>query len=574
MAPRTKSKSKYKSDDFLADMAEFVQGLRDEIANAADLGEFDRSPGATRARREKTKTDFGFFCKTYFPHRGRAKHSSFHEWTFKRGQEIADGPGGAREAIAAPRGNAKSTFWTELFPLWSVITKRRRYPLILSDAIEVAAMMLEGIKTELLDNPRLAHDFPEAVGQGPVWQVGVIVTVNGTKIQCGGAGKRIRGARHGSQRPDLVILDDIENDENVASPAQRDKREAWIDRAVEPLGPPDGSMDMIYVGTVLHVDSVLKRKLINPAWNATTFKAIIQWPDRMDLWDQWEELYRNRGREAASAFLADNREAMHQGAEVLWPAVQTLEKLMVIRFRVGASFGSEYQNEPTDGDATFQHVQFWADRAAILREWAHFGAVDPSLGGRNKGRDPSAILVGAKDVGTGRLFVLEAAIRRRVPDRIINDVIALQDAYRCVKWAVEAIQFQEFLRQVLLTRSVERGIPVPAMAVKPHTDKVLRIESLQPYVDAGLILFHASHTTLREQLINFPNADHDDGPDCLEMLWQLAMGVGVAAGANAGGGPDRRGGRDEDDGQTERGMSNLARRFGGQARRILNLGRR
>jgi hypothetical protein len=112
------------------------------------------------------------------------------------------------------------------------------------------------------------------------------------------------------------------------------------------------------------------------------------------------------------------------------------------------------------------------------------------------------------------------------------------------------------------------------MAVKPHTDKVLRIESLQPYVDAGLILFHASHTTLREQLINFPNADHDDGPDCLEMLWQLAMGAGVAAGANAGGGADRRGERGAEGGQTGRGMSNLARRFGGQARRILNLGRR
>jgi hypothetical protein len=59
------------------------------------------------------------------------------------------------------------------------------------------------------------------------------------------------------------------------------------------------------------------------------------------------------------------------------------------------------------------------------------------------------------------------------------------------------------------------------MPVIPHSDKLLRIESLQPYVFNGLIRLHPSQTTLIEQLRHFPKADHDDGPDGLHMLWAL-----------------------------------------------------
>ncbi|MDG6287557.1 phage terminase large subunit, partial [Glaesserella parasuis] len=65
--------------------------------------------------------------------------------------------------------------------------------------------------------------------------------------------------------------------------------------------------------------------------------------------------------------------------------------------------------------------------------------------------------------------------------------------------------------------------PVPAMAVKPNTDKMLRIESLQPHIANGLILIHRSQSTLESQLRHFPKADHDDGPDALEMLWRNAI---------------------------------------------------
>ena len=92
------------------------------------------------------------------------------------------------------------------------------------------------------------------------------------------------------------------------------------------------------------------------------------------------------------------------------------------------------------------------------------------------------------------------------------------------------MQFQAFLYYELVKRAAARGIPVPARGVQPIADKLLRIESLQPHMANGLIRLHPSQTTLIDQLRHFPKADHDDGPDALQMLWAAAFsGVGSPA---------------------------------------------
>jgi predicted phage terminase large subunit-like protein len=85
------------------------------------------------------------------------------------------------------------------------------------------------------------------------------------------------------------------------------------------------------------------------------------------------------------------------------------------------------------------------------------------------------------------------------------------------------VQFQEFFRQELVKQSAKAGVPVPAVPLIPHSDKDLRIESLSPHVNNGLILFNQAHTVLNSQVRHWPEADHDDGPDALHMLWMLAV---------------------------------------------------
>lgn len=515
-----------KAKAFAVDIAEIAKALRERIE--AECDGFAPGAAASRARVARARDDFRYFCETYFPHHVRGEPSVFHQWLYETLPGVVASPQGQRWAIAAPRGNAKTTFCSQIFVLWCVITARKRYPVLLSDATDQAAAVLEGIKAELEVNRRLATDFPAAAGVGPVWKQGCIVTRNGAKLEVFGAARRLRGRRHGALRPDLVICDDLENDENVRTPAQRDKLESWIDKAVEPLGPPDGSMDLIYVGTILHYDAVLARKIKNPMWRSKVFKALINPPDRPDLWERWEEIARNDSEEAADAFCAINAAAMQAGAVVLWPAVQPLAALMKIRVRVGRdAFNCEYQNDPIDAAAAlFGNIQFWVQP---VRHWVFFGACDPSLGGGGAKSDPSAILIGGLDRDSGILDVISADIIKRTPDRIIEDIIRAQEEYRCLRWGIETVQFQAFLAMELVLRSAMRGVPVPAVGLTSPYSKEMRIEGIQPHVANGLIRLRPGLTTLESQLRHYPKADHDDGPDALEMLWRVALSARAGA---------------------------------------------
>lgn len=511
-----------KKKEFLQSLLRLSGELRNKIET--EVTGFDSEPAAVSARRAKVmdkKNGFEFFVNNYFPHyiRNTAK-SDLHKYLFTRLPEIIRSKESENEAIAAPRGEAKSTLVSQLFVLWCVVCGYKKFVLIVMDSIDQAYPMLEAIKAELEFNPRLRCDFAEACGQGRIWQAGTIVTANDARLQAAGSGKKIRGLRHGARRPDLVVLDDIENDEQVATPEQRDKLQSWLEKTVTPLGGVGEKLDIVYIGTILHYDSVLNRMLKNEFWTAHKFKAIVRWPDDMALWDKWEEIHRNDSKKAAQAFFQANQAAMLKGAVTSWSARGILE-LMTIRARIGlSSFASEYQNDPLAGDdAPFANsIVFWVNR---LPDWIYYGACDPSLGKAGKARDPSALLVGGYDRKNGVLDIVEAQIKRRIPDLIISDIIALQKQYQCQSWAIETVQFQEFLKTELVKRSARQGIPVPAIGIKPITDKLLRIESIQPHMHNGLIRLHPNQTTLIDQLRHFPRADHDDGADALQMLWML-----------------------------------------------------
>lgn len=506
--------------------------LGEEIRNTIELEceAFDTDPAASKARRERAWNDYEFFCRTYFPHYvPTAFFSLFQQFIFKRLPEVIDGTTDGREVHQAPRGEAKSTYETQLGSLWCIVTGRKHMIGIIMNTEEQAAEMLESIKAELDTNPRLAMDFPEACGRGRVWQATTIVTANNRKVRIGGTGKKIRGMKHGPHRPDLIFLDDLENDDNVRDKGQRDKVQDFVLKAVLGLAGPAGGMDVFWPGTSLHYDAAINRVSRKPGWRRKVFKSIMQWPDRMDLWDKWEGIYTagaddEEAKEAAEAealaFYQANKAEMDAGAVVSWPDVRPLYRLMCMRATDHDAFNQEQQNEAGNDDtAPFKTLQFWVDRR---NDWLFFGAIDPSLGKQNKKRDPSAILVGGLNRNTMVLDVVEADICRRVPDLIISRAIDLQAEYQCLAWGVETVQFQEFMYTELLKRAALLGIAFPGIPMPENVEKDLRIISLQPHVANGKIRTHRSHGVLNEQLKFWPEADHDDGPDALEKLWKLA----------------------------------------------------
>lgn len=522
---------------FLAELAMLGEEQRAMIE--AQVSGFEVNPAATLRRRARVKWDFRFFCETYFPHfiDARVAPSAFQQHCYRLVPALMLKPG-ARAAEVGPRGEGKSTLLVQLHSLWRIVNGYSRYQLMAMDAKEQAEMMLDAVKAELEVNPRLRQDFPEACGRGPMWRTTKVITANGVMVEAMGANKRIRGRRYGAYRPDIVFVDDFENDENVRSKEWRDKREMLLRSSIANLGPPDGSMVQMYVGTILHVDSVLARTLLNPLWkaNAHVFPSIIAWPARMDLWDEWEAILLNQDEDAADSFYRRNKADMDRDARVSWPGKRPLLVLMKLRAEDHKAFETEHQHNPlaAEGCPFSGILQFYVH---IKRDWLFFGAHDPSMGKKGKRGDPAATLVGGFDRETRKLYVTEAIVARRTPDKQMQDIIRLQAEYRCLLWTIESVAFQEFFRQQLVAESMRRQppVPVPARGFEGG-DKDLRIESLQPHVANGLILFNRNHRTLNQQLEYWPQADHDDGPDALEMLWQTAINglMSVGGGVRTG----------------------------------------
>ncbi|MFR6519818.1 MAG: hypothetical protein ACLUPV_11605, partial [Bilophila wadsworthia] len=343
----------------------------------------DASAGTPEERRERARQDFTFFRRAYFPHYCLVGGDSrLHEWLDAELPRTADAPEGVRLAIAAPRGEAKSTFVSLFFAVGRA-DRAQALHFDLADALEQAASLLGAVKDELEFNEALKRDFPGA-GKGHVWNVGTVVTPGNVKIQALGAGKRMRGLRHGPHRPDLIVLDDLENDGNVDKPEQRDKLQSWLQKTVLNLGAADGSMDVVYVGTLLHYDSVLARTLRKPLWKARTFRSILRWPDRMDLWAEWK-VCRRAARRRPGVFTVSTGRRWRPGLKG-WPASRTTSAHASVPRIWGLIRAAE--RSLVCNEAPFNGASPWVDRSRwlLFERWTRRSA-------NRRGGDPSAILL-------------------------------------------------------------------------------------------------------------------------------------------------------------------------------------
>ena len=507
--------------------------------------------GENGLRRKLGAIDMEFFGRAYFPHYFSRPSPEFHrelDAIWQQGvlkgrypltpadtKEISRLPG-VRRAVAAPRGHAKSTNLTFKGTMHSTLYGYKHYPIIISDSSEQAEGFLDNIRVEFEENTAILEDFGPLAGS--VWRSNVLVTKSNIKIEAIGSGKKIRGRKHRNWRPDLIILDDVENDENVRTPEQRNKLKNWFDKAVSKSG--DDYTDIVYIGTLLHYDSLLAKTLKNPAYRSIKYKAVISFSQADDLWQQWEGIFTdldNDNRAAdALAFFQEHRAAMLEGTQVLWEEKLSYYDLMVMRVSEGeASFNSEEQNEPINPDDCLfmeEWFDYYNEAEINFRDPAFdfFGFVDPSLG-KTKRSDFSAIVTLAKHKASGYMYVVDADIERRHPDRIIADVLAKERWLRASfghgyrKLGAETNQFQWFLKEELAKASVKAGLYLPIEEVQQTSDKVMRIQTLQPDVKNKYIKFNRRHKRLLEQMTQFPMGAHDDGPDALEGARSIAKKV-------------------------------------------------
>jgi len=183
--------------------------------------------------------------------------------------------------ILAFRGSAKSTLVSLSYAIWSVIGKQNlKFILLISQTQGQARQLLANIRSEFESNELLRRDFGPFEDSNEVWRSNSLVLPRyNTMVMAASLGESIRGYKHGQYRPQLIILDDIEDNNSIRTKDGRDKTYNFVTSEVIPAG--DTETKYLLVGNLLHSDSVVMR-LKNEIENGNRDGIIKEYP----LWDK------------------------------------------------------------------------------------------------------------------------------------------------------------------------------------------------------------------------------------------------------------------------------------------------
>ena len=259
---------------------------------------------------------------------------------------------GEKLAVVAPRGHAKSTLISLIFPLHRILFSEERFILLISESEMQSKYLLQTLGDEIEYNEKLHYFFGNRMGD--VWgkeEKEVITEFNpdGTpsatcKIMVRGTGQKVRGLKYGAYRPTLTIIDDGEGDGNAATPMQRDKFRRWIDTSVVP-GSDDGKI--VFIGTIVDEEAYLNTVAGSKAYNKDGEKIIKGWKGLF-----YQSILQNTKKHE---FLASGKEIYDKdkNPKVLWESRRPYSWLLERREEARAKgdigyFFQEYQNVPMD----------------------------------------------------------------------------------------------------------------------------------------------------------------------------------------------------------------------------------
>lgn len=426
-------------------------------------------------------------------------------------QELADllASDLTRLGIAAPRGHAKSTITSFFYILHAALYGHKKNIVIVSSSEDMAVRFLRRIKAELEFNNRLLAMFgPQRTEK---WSETEIVLQNSVTIHAKGRGAQLRGLISGSRRPDLIVLDDIEDEELVRSEIRRADLEAWFNGTVIPtLAPKIGQL--VFIGTILHQDSLLNNVLTN---------------------------YKEFTTKKYSALLPDDTP--------LWPERFTQDSLLAIRDSFASrnqlpQFFMEYMNDPTPESTAFFGINDWGffDKNRLLESKKGLVvevAVDLGGGSVRTNADDTVIIVGATDPQTGVLYIIDLVADQMGTDTriLIENLFRIYNEYHPVNILIEKTMATNFIMPTLTHEMQMRNIHLPIKLVTPPRGvggagnrnmsdaKFQRISALVQPVKNKDILILPSHMKLITQSASFPRGKHDDALDALAYLWMFGF---------------------------------------------------
>lgn len=193
--------------------------------------------------------------------------------------------------VIAPRDHAKSTALTFDYVMAEALFRTATYIIVIGSTEEMAQEQLSNISDELQENEDIRAEFGPFTFETLAKTELIVKFPDGHRFRllARGGEQKIRGRMWNGKRPDLIVCDDLEDDEQVENKDRRNKFRRWFFRAAkQSLGK--GGRIRVH-GTILHEDSLLNRLRKNSAWKHLFYKAHNAFDDFSEiLWPQrWSE---------------------------------------------------------------------------------------------------------------------------------------------------------------------------------------------------------------------------------------------------------------------------------------------
>lgn len=472
-----------------------------ETVQAATAVNINETQAQRLARIRHLRTDYAAFVDYYFPHwtvnpeTGKATPCApFHVSAANKILKDRN----LKAAFQWHRGAAKSTNMDVFVPMWLMAQEHREINVmvLVGKSEDNAKTLLGDIQAELQYNQRYIHDFGEQYNVG-TWEEGEFVTRSEVAFFARGRGQSPRGLRYRSHRPDYVIIDDLDDDELVESPARVTKLFDWVRSAL--FGTLDGGRGrFIMVGNLIAKNSVLAK-----------------WCDIKSVHVTKVNIYDNKG-------------GISWASKWMPKEVKDIENVVGYR-----AFQKEYMNNPIIEGAIFRNEWIrWGKRPA----WSKFSEIvlyiDPSFKGSIKNDYKAAKLWGK--AGT-TLYHLRAFVRQSSVAEMVRWCYDLYEWTRgqgiSVRWYMEANFMQDTILDEFRREGELRGYQLPITGDKrKKPDKFQRVEAISPLWERGFVVYDEAQKDDPDMLAGIDQTlafekgmrGHDDAPDADEgAIWLL-----------------------------------------------------
>jgi len=377
-------------------VAERVEAFR-ERQNAVVI-----PPCADPDRRAACRYDLAIFLKTYC--------------TGVSGQILQDPPpqkmlpilrqmqtaitSGVPTHIRMPRGHGKSCY-VKCATIYALVYGFRKFVVAVSAKKDDAASLIDDIWSLCEQSEPFAEDFPEFAvpirALNGKTQRAKSLTVGGERCNIRKNASRIRfptvkgypgsgaildaigitgkarGKVVGSQRPDLVIFDDLQDDVIAKKESRVRELEKLIDKSFMGMAGHSKRIAAFMTSTPIEPDDLSDVYAVKKTWKTFTFPMVQRFPtcygaSTGDLWAEYEEIYYHEVNEgnmpevALCDFYSKHREEMDAGAEVLNPGnfdrdteLSGVQHAMNLVISLGReAFDAEYQMMPHRNESVFR----------------------------------------------------------------------------------------------------------------------------------------------------------------------------------------------------------------------------